>query len=70
MQCVYRKLCKDYFHYQKADECTHEESLECPMAFKIQDMLMDAEDIENEYEDEDEVPFCEPYDGPEEEFEI
>lgn len=39
------------------------------MAAKIEDLLMDAEDAAREFEDEDEVPFCEPYDGPEEEDE-
>lgn len=62
-------MCKAHFHYEKADECSHEDSWECPMAAKIEDMLMDAEDAAREFEDEDEVPFCEPYDGPEEEDE-
>lgn len=39
----------DPFHYS-----------ECPMAWKIEDLLMDARDIEEET-----LPFTDDYDGPE-----
>ena len=55
MKCRFVGLCRDViFHYKNADNCTNEDSWDCPMAAKIEDLLMD-------------VPFCEDYDGPEEE---
>jgi hypothetical protein len=57
MQCRHREICKNSFHVQTADECSHEKSWECPIADKIEDILMDT-------------PFCEPYDGPVEEEEV
>ena len=64
--CRFVEICRDEFHYDKCDSCTPEHSYECPIAEKIEDLLMDGE---RECEDEDEVPFNEPYDGPEEEDE-
>ena len=66
-KCRFLGMCKEYFHYDKSDECSREESLECPMAAKIEDLLMDAEDADREleFDDEDEIPFNETYDGPE-----
>ena len=61
--CPYREICKK--HYPR---CTGEEGLshsECPIAWKIEDILMDARDICREQGDPDEIPFCEDYDGPE-----
>ena len=65
-KCRFVVICRDEFHHEDCDKCTPEHSYECPIAAKIEDMLMDAE---RECEDEDEVPFNEPYDGPEEEDE-
>lgn len=72
MKCRFKDLCRKRFHYEKADECSHEESWECPIAAKIEDLLMDGADADQdrEFDDEDEVPFCEPYDGPEEEDDL
>ena len=57
MQCRHREICKKHYHVETADECSHEKSWECPIADKIQDILMDV------------TPFCEDYDGPVEEEE-
>ena len=66
MQCRFRKLCKNgVFHYSGADKCSHEDSWECPMAAKIEDLLMDVADPDHQCPDDEEIPFSEPYDGPE-----
>lgn len=51
--------------YCKKPSCSHKDSWECPIADKIMDHLMEARDMEREFQDEDEIPFCEDYDGPE-----
>ena len=55
-KCRFADLCKKHYHNEKADECNHKQSWECPIADKIMDILMD-------------VPFNEDYDGPVEEEE-
>ena len=69
MKCRYRKLCKKEFDYQNADDCSDEESWECPIYAKIDDLMLDAELAMRELREEEEVPFCEDYDGPVEEEE-
>ena len=62
--CPYRKICAETMlpDYAGGENGEHPQ-WECPVAFKIEDLLMDAW----EPEDEDEVPFDdEDYDGPEE----
>ena len=57
MECRYKKICEELFNPNGIEKkCTHEESLECPLAFKIEDLAMDK----LPFEDED-------YDGPEDE---
>ena len=65
MECRFKELCKKHYHVTTADDCSHEKSLECPIADKIQDILMDARDIM-----EEQLPFTDDYDGPVEEEEI
>lgn len=55
-KCRFADICKEQYHYEKADKCSHKQSWECPIADKILDILMD-------------VPFNEDYDGPVEEEE-
>lgn len=42
---------------------------DCPMAWKIEDILMDAEAVRKEQEREEEIPFSDPEEIPEEEEE-
>lgn len=51
--CVYRQFCEKTFPEYAGGEHGERPHVECPMAWKIEDILMD-------------VPFCdEDYDGPE-----
>jgi len=64
-KCRHSQLCSKYYsRFQGEEGLTPDD---CPMAWKIEDILMDAEDIRLELEREDEeVPFDdEDYDGPE-----
>ena len=64
--CVYRQFCAEKFPDYAGGENGERPHVSCPMAWKIEDILMDAEDIRKEQEIEDELPFDEEdYDGPE-----
>ena len=55
--CPYTKICAEHY-----PNCTGEEGLshsDCPIAWKIEDLIMDG----------DTVPFTDEYDGPVEEEE-
>lgn len=59
--CVYRQFCEKKYPDYHGGENGERPHVECPMAWKIEDILMDAEP-----EIEDELPFDdEDYDGPE-----
>ena len=53
MKCRYRKLCKKEFDYPNADECSNEDSWECPIYMKIDDLMIDAELAMRELREED-----------------
>ena len=65
--CYHSELCAHAypnFHGAKTED--ERPWNDCPFAFKIEDLLQEAEDIQRELEDEDELPFDdEDYDGPE-----
>ena len=64
-KCRYVKICRDELHHEKCDECTNDDTFDCPTAWRIEDILMDVADPDWKCQDEDEIPFSEPYDGPE-----
>ena len=53
MKCRYRKFCKKEFDYQNADDCSNEDSWECPIYMKIDDLMLDAELAMRELREED-----------------
>ena len=58
--CVYRQFCEKTFPDYSGGEHGDRPHVECPMAWKIEDILMDVE------ETDDKLPFDdEDYDGPE-----
>jgi len=67
MKCRYKDMCRDTFGYKNSDKCSIDDAWECPIANKIEDLLMDAKFVDPETGEE--VPFCDDYDGPVEEEE-
>lgn len=59
--CQYKTICAKYYHNFKGEEKL--DSSDCPMAWKIEDGLMDAQDIA-----EEQVPFTDPPEMTEEEW--
>lgn len=58
--CVYRQFCEKKYPDYHGGENGERPHVECPMAWKIEDILMDAQDIADET-----IPFTDDYDGPE-----
>lgn len=61
--CFHAKLCKQYFNCEGVETDSKHPHAECPIAWKIDDLLMDAEDIRREQEREREKEL-EEYDDP------
>lgn len=58
--CVYRQFCEAKFPEYSGGENGDRPHVDCPMAWKIEDILMDATEAEEL------IPFAdEDYDGPE-----
>lgn len=65
--CGYKSLCEQMYKNFKGEEGLQRD--DCPMAWKIEDILMDAEAVRKEQEREEEIPFSDPEEIPEEEEE-
>lgn len=61
--CPHKKLCIKFFNCHGYETDSKRPHAECPNAWKIDDLLMDAEDIRREQEREREREF-EEYDDP------
>ena len=55
--CPYKKQCLQLFNHHGHETDSKYPHSECPMAWKIEDLLMDASDIQAELEMDDEDPF-------------
>ena len=65
MKCRHTKICRETYGIKNNDNCSVEDAWECPIADKIEDILLDMKFIDRDTGEE--VPFCEDYDGPVEE---
>lgn len=62
--CPYKEICKKQYPNCQGEERLHHS--DCPMAWRIEDIIMDANDIAEEQRksmQELEIPFCEGFDG-------
>ena len=55
--CPYRKLCLDFFGCHGSETDSKHPHVECANAYKIEDMLMEAEDIRREQEESEEEEY-------------
>ena len=52
--------------FYHVEDCKVEVPYDCQNLWRIEDIMADEEDV---HQDEDEIPFADEYDGPEEEKE-